>query len=48
MPLVELSDLGELGKNDTFYKGLHRIVEKTDYIWSLEAEKYLLANARKI
>jgi threonine dehydrogenase-like Zn-dependent dehydrogenase len=48
MPLIALSDLGELGKKDSFYKGLHLIVEKNDYIWSLEAEKYLLANARPI
>ena len=48
MPLVALSDLGELGKKDSFYKELHRIMEKDDYIWSLEAEKYLLANAKPI
>jgi threonine dehydrogenase-like Zn-dependent dehydrogenase len=48
MPLIALSDLGELGKKDSFYKGLYLIVEKNDYIWSLEAEKYLLANARPI
>lgn len=48
LPLVALSDLGELGKKDPFYKGLHSIVEKNGYIWSLEAEKYLLANAKQI
>jgi len=48
MPLVAFTDLGELGKKDDFYKNLQRIVEKADYIWSLEAEKYLLANARPI
>jgi hypothetical protein len=48
MPLVALSDLSELGKKNAFYEGLHRIVEKNDYIWSLEAEKYLLANAKPI
>jgi L-sorbose 1-phosphate reductase len=48
MPLVALSALGELGKKDAFYKDLHRIVEKDDYIWSLEAEKYLLENAKPI
>ncbi len=48
LPLVALSDLGELGKKDPFYKGLYDIVSKDDYIWSLEAEKYLLANAKPI
>jgi threonine dehydrogenase-like Zn-dependent dehydrogenase len=48
LPLVALSDLGELGKKDTFYRGLYDIVVKDDYIWSLEAEKYLLANAKPI
>ena len=48
MPLVSLGKLGEMGKSDTFYNGLHGIVAKNDYIWTLEAEKYLLANARSI
>ena len=48
MPLVALSALGDLGKNDAFYSGLHKIVSKNDYIWSLEAEKYLLTNAKPI
>ena len=48
MPLVSLYKLGEMGKNDTFYSGLHDIVAGNDYIWSLEAERYLLANARPI
>jgi threonine dehydrogenase-like Zn-dependent dehydrogenase len=48
MPLVSLSKLGELGKKDPLYAALHDIVSKNDYIWSLEAEKYLLANAKPI
>jgi threonine dehydrogenase-like Zn-dependent dehydrogenase len=48
MPLVALSSLGELGIKDSFYAGLQKIVSKTGYIWSLEAEKYLLANAKPI
>jgi hypothetical protein len=48
LPLVALTDLGQLGKNDPFYKGLDNIVSKNDYIWSLKAEKYLLANAKQI
>ena len=48
MPLLSLADLEEMGKSNTFYNDLHRIVAKNDYIWNLEAEKYLLANARSI
>ena len=48
MPLVSLEKLEELGKSDPFYSELHQIVAKNDYIWSLEAEIYLLANAKSI
>ncbi len=48
MPLVSLYGLGEKGKNDPFYRDLHEIVSKNNYIWNLEAEKYLLANAKPI
>jgi hypothetical protein len=48
IPLVALNKLGELGKKDPLYAGLHDIVSKNDYIWSLEAEKYLLTNAKPI
>lgn len=48
MPLVSLYKLAEMGKGDPFYAGLHEIVSGNDYIWNLEAEKYLLANAKPI
>lgn len=48
MPLVSLYGLKEKGRDDPFYAGLHEIVSKNDYIWSLEAERYLLANAKAI
>jgi Threonine dehydrogenase and related Zn-dependent dehydrogenases len=48
MPLTAISMLGELGKKDPFYAGLYKIVSENDFIWSLEAEKYLLANAKPI
>jgi L-sorbose 1-phosphate reductase len=48
MPLTSLYELGEIGKTDPFYAGLHEIVAKNDYIWNLEAEKFLLANAKPI
>jgi L-sorbose 1-phosphate reductase len=48
MPLVSLYQLGDQGKNDPFYAGLHEIVAKNDFIWNLEAEKYILVNAKPI
>lgn len=48
MPLVSLYKLKEKGADNILYAGLHEIVSKNDYIWSLEAEKYLLANAKPI
>lgn len=48
MPLVPLAKLGEMSGQNKLYAGLHEIVSKNDNIWSLEAEKYLLANAKPI
>jgi hypothetical protein len=48
MPLVSLYKLDELGRKDPLLAGLHEIVQKNGFIWSQEAEEYLLANARPI
>jgi threonine dehydrogenase-like Zn-dependent dehydrogenase len=48
MPLVSLYNLEEKGRSDPFYSKLHQIVAKNDYIWNLDAERYLLANAGSI
>jgi threonine dehydrogenase-like Zn-dependent dehydrogenase len=48
MPLVSLYKLKEKGVENILYAELHEIVAQNDYIWSLEAEKYLLANAKPI
>jgi len=48
MPLVSLYDLKEMAGKDPMYGKLHEIVAENDYIWSLDAERYLLANARSI
>ena len=48
MPLTSLYKLKELGERDPFYMGLHEIVAGNGYIWNLQAERYLLANARSI
>jgi L-sorbose 1-phosphate reductase len=48
MPLVSLYKLEEKGKEDELYAKLHSIVSANDYIWSAEAEQYLLENATPI
>lgn len=48
LPLTALSDLEKLGKSDKFLAGLAGIIKKTNGLWSVEAEKYLLQNARSI
>jgi len=48
LPLVSLYKLKELVTHNKFYAELHEIVAGNDYIWSVEAEKYLLANAKSI
>lgn len=48
MPLVAIADFAELGKTDPFYKDLAEICGKNNGLWCLEAEKYVLANAKNI
>ena len=48
MPLIALSELELAGRCDPFYKGLHEIVASNNYIWDLNAERYLLANSSSI
>lgn len=48
MPMTAIADFAKLGETDPFYKDLAEICERNNGIWSTEAEKYLLANAKKI
>ena len=48
MPLTALDDMEELGKTDPMMAELAKIVARHNGLWSPEAEKYLLANAKKI
>jgi L-sorbose 1-phosphate reductase len=48
MELTALDDLKEKGKIDPILKKLAEIVESNNGLWSAEAEKYLLANAKVI
>mgnify|MGYP002520377652 CR=1 FL=1 len=48
MPLTAIDDLAELGKTDPMYAKLAEIVAANNGLWSAEAEKYLLANAKAL
>jgi L-sorbose 1-phosphate reductase len=42
LPLTALDDFKEKGKADPLFAGLADIIEKTNNLWSVEAEEYLL------
>ncbi len=48
MPLTAIADFAELGKADPFYAELDKIVKANNGLWCVEAEKYVLANAKDI
>ena len=44
MPLTAIADFAELGKTDPLFAKLAKIVEKSNMLWSAEAEQALLAH----
>ena len=48
MPLTAIDDFAELGKTDAMFAELAKIVERSNGLWSAEAERYLLKNAKPI
>ena len=48
MDLASLSDFKTMGEKDPLFQELSRLVEAHHGLWSVEAEEYLLANAKKI
>lgn len=48
MPMTAISDFEELGKNDSFFCELDKIIKENNGLWSPKAEKYLLENAKDI
>lgn len=48
MPMTAIDDFEELGKDNEMFAELAKITKKTGGLWSAEAEKYLLANAKPI
>jgi len=48
MPLFAIADLPELAGTDKFYADLCEICQRHSQLWSLEAERYVLKNAKEI
>jgi L-sorbose 1-phosphate reductase len=48
LPLIALDHLREMAFTDPLFDGLNKILEKTEFIWSREAEQYLMKHAREI
>jgi len=48
MELTAIEDFEEKGAGVPLYAGLAEIVESRNGLWSVEAEEYLLANAKAI
>jgi len=48
LPLTALTDLEKCRNKSKLYSGLNEIVSKSNYLWSDDAEKFLLTNARQI
>ena len=48
LPLTAIEDFEKLGKKDPCFRELHRMLAANDFIWSAEAEKFLLENARPV
>ena len=48
MPLTAIGEFKEKGKSDPFFAKLDEICERNHDLWSVEAEEFLLANAKEI
>ena len=48
LPLTAIEDFAEKGKSDPLFAKLAEIVQNNTGLWCLEAEKYLLANAKSV
>jgi hypothetical protein len=47
-PLTAIADFKEKGKTDPLFAALADIVERSNGLWCLEAERYLLSHAKAI
>ena len=47
LELTAIADFEEKGKTDPLFAGLAEIMKRSNNLWCAEAEKYLLAHAKK-
>ena len=47
-PMTAITDFAEAGKTDPMFAKLAEICDRNNGLWNLEAEQYLLANAKSI
>ena len=48
LPLTPIADMASLGRTDPLFAKLAAICERNEGLWSVEAENYLLANAKRL
>jgi L-sorbose 1-phosphate reductase len=48
LPLTALADFEAKGKSDPLFNNLAQIIQKSNGLWNIEAEEYLLKNAKGI
>jgi L-sorbose 1-phosphate reductase len=48
LPLTALADFEAKGKSDPLFRSLAQIIQKSKGLWNIEAEEYLLENAKGI
>jgi hypothetical protein len=48
LPLTAIADFEKAGETDPIFKKLAEITKRNNSLWCLEAEQYLLANAKPI
>lgn len=48
MELTAITDFEKKGKDNLLFKELHKLVKQNKGLWSVEAEKYLIENAKSI
>ncbi len=48
MPMTAIADFAKLGESDPMFQKLAELVEKNNGLWNVEAERYLLENAKPL
>ena len=46
--MTAIADFAKLGESDPMFQKLAELVEKNNGLWNVEAERYLLENAKPL